>query len=308
MGMPTFLALVAVIVAGTSAACADTSGEDAAETGDAGLIREVRFPELVMGAFGGPAFEDSIPQVERQFWLYETADGGEAVSRLPEMNTLAGRAGPCFFLSPHGADGEPSFEDVVWLEVRARREGEPEFAVLSPRIRLDPDEPLFGITEHQEATAGDMRVYLPCLPFPTCMMLTDYPAGYLEGPGTMRFMLKTLSGGEDVDDAELEAALADLDLPAPQSPRAFDASRWGEGSESDRWDMVQDLVNRHEFLGMTRAEVEALLGSPAQPGFPFGAKHWDIVYKVGSTFMDSFWLFFALDTDGRVSMLRLYED
>ncbi len=301
---------VALTVAASACSPADDAGAAPPSTrADPTLVRELRLPHLLMGGFGGPAWEEGIPDVEREFWLYADAEGGEPIRRLPETNTLAGRAGPCFFLASTAPDGETFFDEPVWLEVRATPAGTDEPLVMTPRVRLDPDAPLLGVREHRKLSAGDVRVFVPNLPLPTCAMLTDYPAGAMEGPAYTLMMTELMMGGDvELTDTERAAVLAELGVGAPPDPRPFDAGRWAEVDTSDRWDMVQDLLNTHEFLGMTRDEVLELLGEPSPPGFPLGARGWDLVYRVGSTFMDSWWLFLGLDDAGHVSRIRLYED
>lgn len=264
---------------------------------DDGLDRTIRFADVVMGGFWADD-PDAILSVQRRFLLYEDETGGEQpVLQMPEVNSLAGRAGPRFFLGAFDDQGDPYFEEPLWLEIQVRRTPADAWAAMTPRCRLDPRIALFGLEENLHLTAGDIEAVLPILPMMTSAMLLDYPAEMLRGPRVVAMMAELMEG----DTGE---------VPEPDltPPRPFDAERWTTVEPHERWDMVEDLLNAHEFLGMTRAEVEGLLGPPAAPGFPFGAAAWDIVYQVGRTFLDSFWLFFKLDGDGRVSMFQLYED
>lgn len=88
----------------------------------------------------------------------------------------------------------------------------------------------------------------------------------------------------------------------------FDSIRWKQADPIEsRYQMLEDLLNKHEFYGMRKSEVVDLLGEPAPPGFPYGASGWDMVYKVGWCGIDHMWLFLKL-VDGRVDQIRLYAD
>lgn len=91
--------------------------------------------------------------------------------------------------------------------------------------------------------------------------------------------------------------------------RDFDASAWRAAAQAEhdyplhakRLRMVDDLLDEHDFSGMRRAEVVALLG----PADEFGwMTHWDLAYYLGPgrgvIQMDSEWLVFQLDEEQRV--------
>ena len=51
--------------------------------------------------------------------------------------------------------------------------------------------------------------------------------------------------------------------------KGFDSEKWKSWEESEaepslRWNMVHDLRNKYELIGMTRLEVKKLLGEPEQ--------------------------------------------
>ena len=73
-----------------------------------------------------------------------------------------------------------------------------------------------------------------------------------------------------------------------QNAIPFDRSRWmafemDEGGCSTRYGMVGDLLRRHHFLGMSRAEVVQIIGPPTSecqnltydyPGWSLGRMPW----------------------------------
>ena len=92
--------------------------------------------------------------------------------------------------------------------------------------------------------------------------------------------------------------------------RPFDPERWeARGlSEGDRkrrrWAMSANLVKRHLELGMTRAEVEALIGPPdADP--PLAAhQDGDLFYMLGSTPWETYrFMAWALTTDDELNQI-----
>ncbi|MCB9508527.1 MAG: hypothetical protein H6697_12800 [Myxococcales bacterium] len=297
MRVPALAVLVLLI-----AACdrSDASGVADAPTTEE-FVRGLRFDASLMGLLFAEGEIDQVLSVERRFRLFEHEAGGDPVATLPECNTVAGRAGPCFFLSRvDPRDGTPFFDRPLWLEIEVRRPDAEDFVAMSPRCRLDPAAPMFGMVDSVRFVAGDIVARLPGLPMPTQAMLLDYPAGFLQGPNSLRVFSELL--GESSDPAGMQA-------PERPAPRAFDSEAWrAPGRETERWDMLEDLLVSHEFAGLSRDELLALLGPPASPGFPFGAASWDVAYRVGSTFMDSFWLFVGFDAEGHVSRMRLYED
>lgn len=73
--------------------------------------------------------------------------------------------------------------------------------------------------------------------------------------------------------------------------------------------MVDDLLESHPLVGLSRTEVEALLG-PADKTPYF--RNFDLVYMLGPErgfiAIDSEWLLIQLDPDGRVSQAILGTD
>jgi len=73
--------------------------------------------------------------------------------------------------------------------------------------------------------------------------------------------------------------------------------------------MVDDLLARYKFVGITRAAVVRLLGEP-QPTAYF--REFDLVYWLGPErgmlSIDSEWLVMKLDRDGRVVEVKLVTD
>jgi hypothetical protein len=94
---------------------------------------------------------------------------------------------------------------------------------------------------------------------------------------------------------------------------SFDSATWkDEASQSQdnpvRLRMVNDLLRRHRLVGITRAEVDELLGVPPQTGY---FRKYDYVYWLGPErgFMsiDSEWLVLKFDHD-KVIEARLVRD
>lgn len=85
-------------------------------------------------------------------------------------------------------------------------------------------------------------------------------------------------------------------------PLAFDSAAWiaaTASTDKTRYRMHKDFLSKHPPVGKTRAEVEKLLGPPAQTGY---FREWDMVYPMGPEpgfGVDSVWLVFRLQ-DGRV--------
>jgi hypothetical protein len=73
--------------------------------------------------------------------------------------------------------------------------------------------------------------------------------------------------------------------------------------------MVDDLLDKHELNGLTRAEVVALIGEPPATEY---FKDFDLVYWLGPERgligIDSEWLVIRLDSRQRVSEARLVTD
>lgn len=94
--------------------------------------------------------------------------------------------------------------------------------------------------------------------------------------------------------------------------RPFDATAWqGEKTMTNdvRIRMVDDLLRRHNFRGMTREQVTAIVGESDKTEY---FKEWDLVYWLGPErgFMsiDSEWLVFRLDSQKKVTDLRIMRD
>ncbi len=94
----------------------------------------------------------------------------------------------------------------------------------------------------------------------------------------------------------------------------FEQAAWKANPDSLEMDpvrlpMVDDLLAHHNFVGMSRAEIDDLLGAPA-PTDKF--RDWDLVYWLGpergSIRIDSEWLVFKFDKENRVSAYRLVSD
>ena len=92
----------------------------------------------------------------------------------------------------------------------------------------------------------------------------------------------------------------------------FDAVAWRSGgscTDGVRIRMVDDLLRRHRFGGMTRGQVTAIVGEPDKTNY---FSDWDMVYWLGPErgFMgiDSEWLVFRLDGEKRVSEYEIVRD
>ncbi len=73
--------------------------------------------------------------------------------------------------------------------------------------------------------------------------------------------------------------------------------------------MVDDLLRQNRLVGITRTEVVALLGTPAQTGY---FREYDLVYWLGPErglfSIDSEWLVMRTDSLGRVTEAKLVTD
>ena len=94
----------------------------------------------------------------------------------------------------------------------------------------------------------------------------------------------------------------------------FDAAGWQAGSRAQsgqpvRIRMVDDLLRRHTFTGLSRTEAVKLLGEPDKTEH---FKGWDMVYWLGPErgwlSVDSEWLLLKLDSAQKVSDCRLARD
>lgn len=94
----------------------------------------------------------------------------------------------------------------------------------------------------------------------------------------------------------------------------FDQAVWIANPDSTemnpiRLRMVDDLLAKHDFLGMTRKQIDDLLG-PRAPTDKF--RNWDLVYWLGpergSFRIDSEWLVFRFDKDNKVKEYQHLRD
>ena len=92
----------------------------------------------------------------------------------------------------------------------------------------------------------------------------------------------------------------------------FDAVAWRSGgsrTDAVRIRMVDDLLRRHRFGGMTREQVTAIVGEPDRTNY---FSDWDMVYGLGPergfVGVDSEWLVFRLDGEKRVSEYEILRD
>jgi hypothetical protein len=95
----------------------------------------------------------------------------------------------------------------------------------------------------------------------------------------------------------------------------FDADRWRVRALDDdpewpaRLRMVDSLLASRRLHGMSRADVEQLLGPADQTN---KWQHWDAVYWLGpqrgGVRIDSEWLVLRFGEDGRTSMVRVVSD
>jgi hypothetical protein len=109
-------------------------------------------------------------------------------------------------------------------------------------------------------------------------------------------------------------------LPSGSYRAEFDASAWqAEDAAAFNRD---DITARQQMLGslldrlepsLSRSEIEAMLGPPHPPGFPYGSEGSDLHYMTGpqrdALFgLDSEWLLIYLDDAGHFSRYEIYVD
>jgi hypothetical protein len=95
--------------------------------------------------------------------------------------------------------------------------------------------------------------------------------------------------------------------------RAFEPVAWRAERGTPMWPMrlrmVDDLLERHSFIGVTRDSVERLLGPRDTVR---GFEGWDMVYGLGPERnplgIDHEWLAFKLGPDGRVTKYEIIHD
>lgn len=99
----------------------------------------------------------------------------------------------------------------------------------------------------------------------------------------------------------------------------FEGAAWRQdspspGQRSVRSRMVDDLVQRHDFRGWTRAQLVELLGAPAPPEcFAEIGNEWDVIYLLGLErggpfSLDNEFLVFRLDENKRIIEFRTTVD
>ena len=96
------------------------------------------------------------------------------------------------------------------------------------------------------------------------------------------------------------------------SREQFDRVVWQDSrgvADHARIRMVDDLLKRKNFLGMTREEVTAIVGESDQTSY---FSEWDLVYWLGPErswiSIDSEWLVFGLNKENRVTDYRIVTD
>lgn len=94
--------------------------------------------------------------------------------------------------------------------------------------------------------------------------------------------------------------------------REFDSTEWKNPQEvtnNIRIRMVDDLLRRHRFNGMTREQVTTIIGEPDKTE---KFRNWDMVYWLGPErgFMsiDFEWLVLRLDSQKKVSDVSVIRD
>jgi hypothetical protein len=89
-------------------------------------------------------------------------------------------------------------------------------------------------------------------------------------------------------------------------PVAWKTERHRNFTNAVRIRMVDDLLRRHAFRGMTRDQVTGIIGEPDKTEY---FKDWDMVYWLGPErgfiSIDSEWLVFRLDDQKKVTDYRI---
>lgn len=97
------------------------------------------------------------------------------------------------------------------------------------------------------------------------------------------------------------------------SRQPFDPAVWKAAdrnfTNTVRIRMVDDLLRRHRFRGMTRGQIIGLIGEPDATEY---FKDWDLVYRLGPERgfigIDSEWLVFRLDGENHVIDFKIVSD
>lgn len=108
----------------------------------------------------------------------------------------------------------------------------------------------------------------------------------------------------------LATAVLTLALAACTDPygRTFDTIAWRNAdfdTTSVRSEMLADLTRGDRLIGLTRADVTALLGPPT-PSEKF--RQWQMVYVTGPLGLDFEWLLLRLGAGGRVAEYAIRSD
>jgi len=106
------------------------------------------------------------------------------------------------------------------------------------------------------------------------------------------------------------AALHRFEISERGPTRPFDAMLWKQADPNKhrtvRSEMVDDLLERYDFTGWSRAEIADLLGPSMAPPIGSGFEQWDMIYLLGlergSYALDDEALGFKFDKAGRVVM------
>jgi hypothetical protein len=94
-------------------------------------------------------------------------------------------------------------------------------------------------------------------------------------------------------------------------PQPFDSQRWKatDTVKATRGPMADRLIAQRRLVGLSKAEVVALLGPPTDTTY---FSDWDLVYVLGMErgffSIDHEWLVVRLNDRGRVSEARLVTD
>lgn len=103
----------------------------------------------------------------------------------------------------------------------------------------------------------------------------------------------------------LKSALHSFDIE--RGSESFDSDEWkrqGTLGDTYRWSALDDLIVKHNLIGMSKDEIIALLGEPDRG--PLGSSH-ELDYYLAPQFpVDDYWFILELDEDGFVT--RTYEN